>query len=154
MQCPAYRNKLFSWWNSRICTCRDWAWEAWQANKQAAGEPSCPAAYVGQACGKLRSLSGCRSVSRQLAGKVASQNPRNQEKLAIYLLTWLLSVTLMNLHALTERFNSLASALNNKQNILEKKKCHPQPSWIPEPSEREPAQAQDDVSCTCLHCGK
>lgn len=77
---------------------------------------------IGQACGKLRSLSGCRSVSRQLAGKVASQNPRNQERLAMYLLTWLLSVTLMNQHALTEHFSSLASALNNKQNTLEKKK--------------------------------
>lgn len=31
---------------------------------------------AGQVSGKLGSLSGCTSASRQLAGKVAGQNPR------------------------------------------------------------------------------
>lgn len=38
----------------------------------------------------------------------------------MYLLTWLLSVTLMNQHTLIENFSSVASALNNEQSILEK----------------------------------
>lgn len=38
----------------------------------------------------------------------------------MYLLTWLLSVTLMNQHILIEKFSFVASALNNEQSILEK----------------------------------
>lgn len=40
VQCLAYRNKLFSWWNSRTCTCRDSGWEAWLVIRWATGEQS------------------------------------------------------------------------------------------------------------------
>lgn len=42
----------------------------------------------------------------------------------MYLLTWLLSVTLMNQHTRIENFSSVASALNNKQSIRKKNATH------------------------------